>query len=232
MIESLAKSRNIPAIVLSEDVGRELVRNVANGFGVNGDLATGPALALGVSESTLLEMTGAYAGILNGGSQVTPYGLVDLRIRGDAESLMDSQGSGIGERIISQDAARQLTWMMTKVIEEGTGQRARIDGWEIAGKTGTTQGARDAWFIGFTGDYVTGVWMGNDNNRPLSGVTGGGLPATIWRETMTRVLAGKTPTALPLTVPQRPVESGLLHSEGGEVLDQDILNLLDSIIGD
>ncbi|MCG3269385.1 transglycosylase domain-containing protein [Yoonia sp. I 8.24] len=232
LIQSLAESRNIPAIVLSEDVGRELVRNVANGFGLNGDLAAGPALALGVSESTLLDMTGAYAGILNGGSQVTPYGLVDLRIRGDSDSLMDSQGSGIGERIISQNAARQLTWMMTKVVEEGTGGRAQIDGWEIAGKTGTTQGARDAWFIGFTGDYVTGVWMGNDDNRPLTGVTGGGLPATIWRETMTRVLADKTPTPLPLTVPERPVDSGLLHSEGGEVLDQDILNLLDSIIGD
>lgn len=232
MIEALAKSRNIPAIVLSEEVGRELVRNVANGFGVNGDLATGPALALGVSESTLLDMTGAYAGILNGGSQVTPYGLVDLRIRGDSESLMDAQGSGIGERIISQNAARQLTWMMTKVVQEGTGTRARIDGWEIAGKTGTTQGARDAWFIGFTGDYVTGVWMGNDDNSPLTGVTGGGLPATIWRETMTRVLADKTPTALPMIEPQRPLDSGLLHSEGGEMLDQDILNLLDSIIGD
>ncbi|SFR59699.1 Membrane carboxypeptidase (penicillin-binding protein) [Yoonia tamlensis] len=231
LIQALAESRNIPAILLSEDIGRELVRNVANGFGLNGDLAAGPALALGVSESTLLDMTGAYAGILNGGSQVTPYGLVDLRIRGDNESLMDSQSAGIGERIISQDAARQLTWMMTKVVEEGTGRRARIDGWEIAGKSGTTQGSRDAWFIAFTGDYVTGVWIGYDDNRPLSGVTGGGLPATIWRETMTRVLADKTPTPLPMTIPQRPADSGLLQSQGGEVLDQDILNLLDSIIG-
>jgi len=231
LIQALAESRNIPAIVLSEDVGRELVRNVANGFGLNGDLAAGPALALGVSESTLLDMTGAYAGILNGGSQVTPYGLVDLRIRGDNDSLMDSQGAGIGERIIRQEAARQLTWMMTKVVEEGTGRRAHIDGWEIAGKSGTTQGARDAWFIAFTGDYVTGVWMGYDDNRPLSGVTGGGLPATIWRETMTRVLKNKTPTPLPMLIPERPAQSGILHSEGGEVLDQDILNLLDSIIG-
>ncbi|KJZ19107.1 transglycosylase domain-containing protein [Loktanella sp. S4079] len=230
LIQALAESRNIPAIVLSEDVGRELVRNVANGFGLHGDLAEGPALALGVSESTLLEMTGAYAGILNGGSQVTPYGLTDLRIRGDNEPLMDAQGAGIGERIIQQQAARQLTWMMTKVVEEGTGTRARIDGWEIAGKSGTTQGARDAWFIAFTGDYVTGVWMGYDDNRPLSGVTGGGLPATIWRETMTRVLDGKTPTPLPMQVPERPAQSGILQSEGGEVLDQDILNLLETIL--
>ena len=231
MIQALAESRNIPAIAVSENVGRELVRNVAAGFGIEGDLAAGPALALGVSESTLLEMTGAFAGILNGGSEVEPYGLTDLRFLGDDTPLMDAQGVGIGERIIREEAARQLTWMMTKVVEEGTGRRARIDGWDIAGKSGTTQGSRDAWFIGFTGDYVTGVWMGYDDNSRLSGVTGGGLPATIWRETMIRVLDGQTPTPLPMRIPQRPVETGVLESEGGEVLDQAIINLLENITG-
>jgi membrane peptidoglycan carboxypeptidase len=229
MIQALAESRNIPAILVSEDVGRELVRNVATGFGLDGDMAAGPALALGVSESTLLDMTGAYAGILNGGSQVTPYGLTDLRFLGDNDSLMDSQTAGIGERIIREDAARQLTWMMTKVVEEGTGRRARIDGWQIAGKSGTTQGSRDAWFIGFTGDYVTAVWMGYDDNSRLSGVTGGGLPATIWRETMVRVLDGKAPTPLPMTIPQAPANVGVLESQGGEVIDGEILNLLENI---
>lgn len=230
LLQSLAESRNIPAIVLSEDVGREFVRDVAADFGIVGDLAAGPALALGVSESNLLEMTGAFAGILNGGSAVTPYGLTDLRIQGDTESLMGAANSGIGERVIRQVAARQLTWMMTKVVQEGTGARARIDGWEIAGKTGTTQGARDAWFIGFTGDYVTGVWMGYDDNRPLTGVTGGGLPADIWRETMVRVLAGKAPTSLPVSIPQRPAATAVLESDGGEVVDTEILNVLDSIL--
>ncbi|MFT7106333.1 MAG: 1A family penicillin-binding protein [Yoonia sp.] len=230
MVQALAESRNIPAILVSESVGRELVRNVAAGFGIDGDMAAGPALALGVSESTLLDMTGAFAGILNGGSEVAPFGLTDLRFIGDNTTLMDAQGAGIGERIIRQEAAQQLTWMMTKVVEEGTGMRARIDGWDIAGKTGTTQGSRDAWFIGFTGDYVTGVWMGYDDNSRLSGVTGGGLPATIWRETMVRVLAGMQPTPLPIMIPQRPVSAGILKSQGGEVLDQAILNLLDNII--
>lgn len=230
MTQALAESRNIPSIILSEEVGRELVSNVANGFGVKGDLAAGPALALGVSESTLLDMTGAFAGILNGGSQVTPYGLTDLRFMGDDTSLMDAQGVGIGERIIRQEAAGQLTWMMTKVVEEGTGRRARIDGWPIAGKSGTTQGSRDAWFIAYTGDYVTGVWMGYDDNSRLTGVTGGGLPATIWRETMVRVLDGMQPTPLPLIIPQRPLNSGVLESQGGEVLDEAILNLLDNIL--
>jgi len=230
MVDALAASRNMPAILLSEDVGRELVRNVAAGFGVEGDLAAGPALALGVSESTLLEMTGAYAGILNGGSQVTPYGLTDLRFLGDDTPLMDAGDAGIGERIIREEAARQLTWMMTRVVQNGTGRRARIDGWDIAGKTGTTQGSRDAWFIGFTGDYVTGVWMGYDDNSRLSGITGGGLPATIWQETMSRVLSGQTPTPLPVIIPQQPEQTGILESRGGEAPAQDILNLLDSIL--
>ena len=234
LIQSLSESRNIPAILLSEDAGRELVRNVAQGFGIDSDLAAGPALALGVSESNLLEMTGAYAGILNGGSAVTPYGLTDLWFQGDSESLLDLSGSGIGigDRVISEDAARQLTWMMNKVVNEGTGQAARIDGWDIAGKTGTTQGARDAWFIGFTGDYVTGVWMGYDDNTPLSGVTGGGLPTQIWRETMVRVLDGKTPTALPMLAPQEPATGGILQSGGGEVVDDDVADLLSNIFSE
>ncbi|WP_333713515.1 transglycosylase domain-containing protein [Yoonia sp.] len=230
MVDALATSRNIPAILLSEEVGRGKVGAVATGFGINREFAAGPALALGVTESTLLEMTGAYAGILNGGSQVRPYGLVDLRFMGDNTSLMDASSVGIGARVISQEAARTLTWMMTKVVEQGTGTRARIDGWEIAGKTGTTQGSRDAWFIGFTGDYVTGVWMGYDDNRRLSGVTGGGLPATIWRETMVRVLAGQTPTPLPMIIPPRPFETDFLQSDGGVVQDQQVLNVLESIL--
>lgn len=228
LTQALAESRNIPAVILSEEVGREAVSTVARGFGIESDLATGPALALGVSESTLIEMTGAYAGILNGGSSVTPYGLVDLRIQGDAEPLMTNDGTGIGERIIRQEAARELTWMMTRVVEEGTGARARMDGWEIAAKTGTTQGARDAWFIGFTGDYVVGVWMGFDDNRPLSGVTGGGLPADIWRETMTRITAGQQPTALPMTPPQGVSGVGTIADQG-IVAPAEIQNVLENI---
>ncbi|MEO0678628.1 MAG: transglycosylase domain-containing protein, partial [Pseudomonadota bacterium] len=186
LTDALARSLNIPAVKISESLGRDLVRQVAEDFGIRSKLAQGPALALGASESTLLEMTGAYAGILNGGSSVTPYGLVELRLQGDLEPLMGT-GGGIGERVISEEAAGKLVYMMTQVVEAGSGGRAAIDGFEIAGKTGTTQAARDAWFIGFTADYVTGVWMGYDDNRPLTGVTGSGLPADIWRETMARV---------------------------------------------
>ncbi|NRB35889.1 MAG: transglycosylase domain-containing protein [Rhodobacteraceae bacterium] len=200
LTRALQDSLNIPAVKVSESVGRQNVLRVAADFGIDRDLVDSPSLALGASESTLIEMTGAYAGILNGGSSVMPYGLTDLRLLADREPLL-SRESGIGERVIREPAARQLVWMMSKVVEEGSGQRAQLPGWQVAGKTGTTQAARDAWFIGFTADYVVGVWMGYDDNTPLRGVTGGGLPAEIWKQTMQRVHEGDTPVPLPMDVP-------------------------------
>ncbi len=197
LTEALRRSLNVPAVKVAESVGLDLVRKVASEFGIESDLAAGPALALGASESTLIEMTGAYAGILNGGSSVTPYGLIELRLLGDDTALMGTAG-GIGERVIRKDAAEEMIYMMHKVVAEGTGTKARLDGREAAGKTGTTQAARDAWFLGFTADYVTGVWMGYDDNTPLTGVTGAGLPAEIWHETMTGVHEGVPVRPLPM----------------------------------
>lgn len=184
--EALAGSVNTAAVRISENVGREKVRVLAQDFGIDNTIASGPALALGASESTLLEMTGAYAGISNSGVSANPYGVIELTIQGEASPLMGKSDSG-GKRVINDNAAAELVYMMNQVIEVGTGRRAKLDGREAAGKTGTTQGARDAWFIGFTADYVTGVWMGYDDNSKLTGVTGGGLPADIWREIMERI---------------------------------------------
>ena len=203
LTQALKNSLNIPAVKISESVGRELVSQVAAQFGIKSDLAAGPALALGASESTLIEMTGAYAGILNGGSSVTPYGLIELRLMGDSEALMGT-GGGIGERVIQEQAARQLVYMMEKVISEGTGVRGQFGGRQLAGKTGTTSAAKDAWFIGFSADYVAGVWMGYDDNTPLKGVTGGGLPTDIWREVMMRVHEGLPIKDLPMSAPEPP----------------------------
>lgn len=219
LTRALQDSLNIPAVKVSEFVGRDLVRQVASDFGLKSDLAAGPALALGASESTLIEMTGAYAGILNGGSSVIPYGLVELRLLGDNEPLMGT-GGGIGERVIQDTAARELIYMMEKVVSEGTGKRAQFDGRALAGKTGTTQAARDAWFVGFSADYVAGVWMGYDDNTPLTGVTGAGLPADIWRETMIRVHEGVPPKPLPSMTPSQAGETrdtGAGQQGGGAV---------------
>ncbi len=234
LARALRDSLNIPAVKISEAVGRDLVRQVAGDFGLSSDLADGPALALGASESTLIEMAGAYAGILNGGSSVTPYGLVELQLMGDDAPLIGSSG-GIGERVIQTSAARQLIWMMEKVVSEGTGRRAQLPGWQVAGKTGTTQAARDAWFIGFSAEYVAGVWMGYDDNTPLSGVTGGGLPAEIWRETMLRVHDGLTPVALPMQAPEPiapPPQTDRRRRNNGNNVGQDIGRAVDGFLKD
>lgn len=214
LTKALEESVNTAAVRISEAVGRDVVRKVASEFGIESDLAAGPALALGASESSLLEMSGAYAGILNGGSSVRPYGLVDLRIKGDDAPLLGQDG-GIGERVISQQAAQYLTYMMYKVVEEGTGGRAKLGGRQAAGKTGTTSAARDAWFIGFTADYVAGVWMGYDDNTPLSGVTGGGLPAEIWHEVMLRVHEGLQDRLLPMQIPEPRLPPGPQGQQAG-----------------
>ncbi|MBV7394414.1 transglycosylase domain-containing protein [Mameliella sediminis] len=203
LVEALKKSLNIPAVKVSEAVGRDLVLRVARDFGIYRDLTDTPSLALGAAEATLLEMTGAYAGILNGGSSVKPYGQQLIRYKGSSDPLMQASG-GMGERVVREDAARQLVWMMQKVVSEGTGGRAALPDRQVAGKTGTSQEARDAWFVGFTADYVAGVWMGYDDNTPLTGVTGSGLPAEIWHEVMLRVHEGLPVRSLPMTEPVPP----------------------------
>lgn len=225
--EALRTSLNIPAVKMAQEVGLENVRRIAADFGLESDLAQGPALALGASESTLIEMTGAYAGILNGGSSVKPYGLIELRMQGDTDPLMTATG-GIGERVIREDAARELTWMMYVAATEGTGRRATLPDRQIAGKTGTTQAARDAWFIGFSANYVAGVWMGYDDNTPLSGVTGSGLPAEIWHETMVRVHEGVP--VIPLPMMQGGSEPTKTRADTGR-RKRGIEKLLEDILG-
>ncbi len=217
LTEALSKSINTVAVRVSEAIGRERVRAVAQDFGINNEIAVGPALALGASESTLLEMTGAYSGILNRGRASTPYGVTEITLQGDDTPLLGKTG-GAGNRVINEFAAEQLIYMMHQVVQTGTGRRANLGSRQAAGKTGTTQGGRDAWFIGFTADYVAGVWMGYDDNSKLSGVTGGGLPAEIWRETMLKVHEGLPETPLPMSVPA-PVSAG----------DSEMVNLEDAI---
>ncbi len=205
LTEAFKESINTSAVRVSEATGRARVKALAEDLGVASPIADGPALALGSSEATLLEMTGAYAGILNSGMRSIPYGMRELRMKSDGTKLLGGDREA-PVRVLDDRASGELIWMMAQVIDSGTGGRARLDGRPAAGKTGTTSAARDAWFIGFTADYVTGVWMGYDDNTPLTGVTGGGLPAELWHEAMVRIGQDLPVRPLPMRAPERPVQ--------------------------
>ncbi|GHE05586.1 glycosyl transferase [Defluviimonas sp. 20V17] len=195
---ALKKSLNVPAVRVAIAVGLDKVREVAKELGLTTELAQGPAVALGVSNATLLDMTGAYAGILNLGQAVKPYGMVSLSLRGDNTPLMGQTG-GAGQQVIKPDAAKSLIYMMNQVVESGTGRNAKLPDREAAGKTGTSQNERDAWFIGFTSNYVAGIWIGNDDNSPMRGhYTGGTLPAEIWHAIMMKIDKEKNAPVIPL----------------------------------
>jgi len=181
MAEALAHSINTVAVQVSEKVGRSKVAATARRLGISSDLVPDASIALGTSEATLIEMTGAYAAFASGGLGAWPYGIVEIRdARGNV--LFHRSGAGPG-RVISEQAAGQMNEMLSGVIGHGSGRSAALDR-PAAGKTGTTQDYRDAWFIGYTADLVAGVWLGNDDNTPMKRVTGGTLPAKTWRSFM------------------------------------------------
>ena len=192
--EAFARSLNSVAVKLIERVGVDRVVRTARRLGITTELDRHPSLALGTSEVTLLDLTGAYATFANGGPGVLPYGITRIRTRG-GKVLYERSGSGPGQ-VVAPRHVRRMTDLMRANVVWGTGDGADPDR-PAAGKTGTTQNARDAWFVGFTADLVGGVWMGNDDGAPMADVTGGSLPADIWRRTVTRVLKGTPPEPLP-----------------------------------
>jgi 1A family penicillin-binding protein len=240
LTEALAKSINTVAVRVSERAGQDRVRDLARGMGLTTPLAPGPAIALGTSEATLIDMTAVFATIANRGRAADVNGIREIRLRDDDTALLRNSG-GERDRVISERNAGLLTYMLRQVIATGTGRRALLAGRDAAGKTGTTQAARDAWFIGFTADYVVGVWMGNDDNSPLTGVAGGGLPAEIWRRAVERIHAG-TPSR-PLFTVTPGDESSLLSGDvdsdwtgeeegGGSVVERVFLDVLRGLTGD
>ena len=232
LTEALARSINTAAVRVSERVGQDRVRELAARMGLTTELAPGPAIALGTSEATLVDMTSVFATIANRGRHAGPRGIREITLRGDQRALLRDDGGG-AEQVLSERTAGLLTYMLREVVEGGTGRRARLPDRDVAGKTGTTQEARDAWFIGFTADYVIGVWMGNDDNSPLTGVGGGGLPAEIWRETAIRVNAGVPPSPLFIRTPDE--RSVWLEddrtSSGGSVVERVFRDVLRGLTG-
>ena len=197
LTKAFSESLNIPAVKISEAVGRSNVSELGKMFGLFSDSNNGPAIALGTSEATLLDLVGAYATILNQGNKVEPFGWKKLQLEKNKNEILMIKSEKSNMKIINSETAQDLIFMMSEVTKNGTGKRAKFQNWEVAGKTGTSQSARDAWFIGFSKYYVAGVWMGYDDNTPLRGVTGGGLPAEIWRTAMEEIHLNLTPTPLP-----------------------------------
>ena len=184
--EAFSKSLNTVAVKVGSQIGINRVKTLAKELGIETFIPSEPSIALGSSEVNLLELTTAYAGILNNGTKVYAKGWRDLSVKKSNEIII-KEGSEQGFRVFSKLAAQTLKYLMFSSVETGTGKNASVKNWQIAGKTGTSQSFRDAWFVGFSTNYVIGVWMGNDDNRPLKNVSGGGLPAKIFSKIMTKI---------------------------------------------
>ena len=180
---ALARSRNPVAVRLFQEIGGAKVIALAQQLGISTPLEDVPTLALGVSDVRLIELTGAYAVLANGGFAVKPYGIVGVRTNGGNIRHWRKEKR---ERLLTDNLVKQMNKMLKAVVTDskGTGRGAKIGAHEIAAKTGTTSGNRDAWFVGFSAHLCAGVWVGNDDNTPMNGVSGGTLPADIFREFM------------------------------------------------
>jgi len=197
--QAFARSLNTPAVRLGHGLGIRTVAQTARRLGIMSPLREDATLTLGTSEVSPLELAGATATIASGGVLADVHGILEVR---DADGTLLYQHAQQGDRVIRPDTAAALTELMETVVVEGTGRAAR-PGVPAAGKTGTSQGHRDAWFTGFTGHLVGTVWLGNDDGRPMKGVTGSGHPAHLWRSIMQQ--AHKHLPVLPLVGTTTPL---------------------------
>ena len=180
---AFADSINTVAVKLANAADQSTVVEAARRLGITTPLSTLPSVSLGVTEVRLIELTGAYAAIANGGYEARPYAILEVRDADGDKVYKRKQNRG---RVVAQQQVEQLDELMRAVVSYGTGGNARLPNRVAAGKTGTSQEWRNAWFVGYTDKYVAGVWLGNDDNSPMNHVAGGGMPAKIWRDLMVR----------------------------------------------
>jgi penicillin-binding protein 1A len=193
--EALAESLNTVAAQVGYEIGIPKVTALAHEFGIQSDLHNFPSITLGSDEVTLYEMTKAFGVLAKGGLQMSPYIIEEIRnSKGD---LLYSNPAAQAPRIYPEELAGQMNGMLSRVVVAGTGGAARFGGWDIAGKTGTSQEWRDAWFLGYTTRFVGGVWIGNDDDTPMARITGGEMSARIWRSMMEVAHEGIEPEPLP-----------------------------------
>jgi penicillin-binding protein 1A len=195
LTKALALSLNTVAAKLAFNVSPATVVATAHRLGITSDLVDNASIALGTSEVTLLELVSAFTPFANGGAPVQPYIVSRITTR-DGTVLYERQGDGLGQVVSNYDLGA-MNRMMRAVVTQGTGRSAQFSDFEIAGKTGTSQDYRDAWFVGYTAHYIAGVWAGNDDNSPTKKMTGGSIPAAIWKDVMEQAHAGLSNLPLP-----------------------------------
>src|SRR5271156_1283154 len=195
LTQALAMSLNTVAVRLGLEVGPKNVVRTAHRLGISSKLDANAPIALGTSEVSLTELVGAYTPFANGGLAVSPHVVTRIRTV-EGKVLYERQPEQLGQVIEPRNVAAMNT-MMQETLLSGTAHKAELPGWMAAGKTGTSQDFRDAWFIGYTANLVTGIWLGNDDNSPTKKATGGGLPVEIWTRFMRSALQGVTPAPLP-----------------------------------
>lgn len=212
LTEALSKSLNTIAAQLVMEVGPKNVAKTAKRMGIEAKLNPNASIALGTSEVTLLELTSSYAPFMNGGFKATPH--IIKRISTTDGQLLFENVFDHPPRVLAPKVARQMNEMLTQVVARGTGRKAQLDNWQVAGKTGTSQSFRDALFIGYTANLTAGVWLGNDNGKPTKKVTGGGFPAQIWHDVMVHAHEGMSIASLPRVTVPAPVENGFANNSG------------------
>jgi len=195
LTQALAMSLNTVAVRLGLEVGPKNVVRTAHRLGISSKLDANASIALGTSEVSLVELVGAYAPFANGGLGVSPHVVTKIRTT-DGKILYMRPADQLGE-VIDPHYVAMMNTMMQETLLSGTAHKAELPGWMAAGKTGTSQDFRDAWFIGYTANLVTGVWLGNDDSSPTKKATGGGLPVEIWTRFMKAAHQGVAPVPLP-----------------------------------
>ena len=203
LTQALSMSLNTVAVRLGLEVGPANVVRTAHRLGIASKLEPNATISLGTSEVSLNELVGAYAPFANGGFAASPH--VVNKIRTPEGKVLYMRRNESGARVIDANAVGMMNVMMRETLVSGTARKAEIPGWSAAGKTGTSQDFRDAWFIGYTSNLVTGVWLGNDDNSPTRKATGGGLPVEVWTRFMKAAHQNVAPSPLP----------GSMQSPGG-----------------
>lgn len=224
--DALKRSINTVAAQVASEIGIDRIVEMGHRLGIRSTLPELPAIALGAAEVNLLELTAAYSVFNNDGAYREPYFIAAItNSRGDVLYQHAEIGA---QRALQAEQAQAMSTMLQDVVLTGTGRRATLPGRPSAGKTGTSQSFRDAWFVGYTADYTAGVWVGNDDDTPMQDVTGGGLPAQIWQRFMQRAHQGLPVRALSAPAPRTRSE----REERLAAFYSDLSSAFDGVLAD